>query len=176
MPEQANQGRPLPEPLERMMRRKASPWPLIISLGFLLMLVAGGVFLLFQKTTWDEPWRIPYPGVTWLRGTDSNLKEGKRYLQAEVRFDVEVLSGAEFETFLAALVSKTKATYVYYHIRAQNKRGQYVLDGVVGPNSFRTYYGPAYDDQGGPQIPPKPPGKSPDNAPDESPGETIIIE
>ena len=175
MSEPPTEQQPAVSPLDRIPRRRESPWPIVITLVLLAFLVVGGVMQFFHKGQ-KAPWQIDYPGVTWVRGEDSNLKEGKRYLQAEVRFDVDVLSGAEFETFLAALVSKTKATYVYYHIRGQNARGQHVIDGVIGPDSFRTFYGPAYDNQGTPESPGETPKGTPDNATDEGPGETIIIE
>ena len=40
------------------------------------------------------------------------------------------------------------------------RSGQHVIDGVIGPDSYRTYYGPDYDKQGAP-APEKP--SNPDN-------------
>jgi hypothetical protein len=176
MSEPPTEQQPAVSPLDRIPRRRESPWPVVITLVLLALLVVGGVMQFFYKGQ-KAPWEIDYPGVTWLRGVDNHVQEGKRYLIAEVRFNGDVLSGAEFDTFLAALLRQTGKTYFYYKIVAQNGRGQRVLIGFVdNTGRWRVFEQPEYLRQGQPEPPGETPEGTPDNAPDESPGETIIIE
>ncbi len=165
---------PAPKPLDRIRLPRQSPWPVVIAVGMIVVLVAGVVYLFVKKPARDEPWRIDYPGVAFTSGEDHHVKEGKRYLQAEVKFDQDVVSAADFQNFLAQLVRQTKDTYVYYHIRARNRRGQHVMDGVADRNGqFSLTPGPEYESQGGPVVPPRPPGRTPL---DNESGGTIIVE
>jgi hypothetical protein len=147
MSEPVTEPLPPPRTLERLPRRKESPWLMIVGIAFLVLMVGAGLWMFLAKPSADRPYDIKYPGVTWMYGDDSSLKEGKRYLQAAVRFDLEVLSADEFDRFLDTLVSKTDKTYVFYHIRGFNSRGQHIIDGVVGPDSRSTFYGPDYNEQ-----------------------------
>ncbi len=139
---------PPPTPLERIPRKRQSLMPVFLVIGLTLALIGGSAYLMSRQRLSTAPWRIAYPGIEWVRGQDSNTKEGKRFLQAEVRFDQDVLSAADFEPFLGELVKHTKNVYFYYHIRAQNKRGQHVLDGVADQTGrFTITPGPEYEEQ-----------------------------
>jgi len=108
-----------------------SSWPAILALLLLAALLVGTVVMFYASRTRDEPWRIDYPGVTWVMGEDAATPEGKRYLQAEVRFEQDVVSAYDLQDFLAELVDHSKDTYAYYHIKVVNNKGVHVLDGVA---------------------------------------------
>ena len=98
----------------------------------LAAIIVGAVVSLGGSLTRDEPWRIDYPGITWVPpGRDSHTPEGKRYLQANVCFHQEVVSAHDLKLFLAELLRQTEDVYDYYHIRALNSKKVHVLDGVA---------------------------------------------
>ena len=148
MSEDRDETGSLPPAMSRVRRVRRSRWPLLVALLLLLALLAGSVVSLIRSRTGHEPWRIDYPGVTWTRGTDAGTKEGKRYLQAEVRFDQEIVSANDLEMFLAEVVTQTRDTYYYYHIKALNKRGVHVLDAVADRTGLHSISIPErYSDQ-----------------------------
>ena len=123
-------------------RRMAQPsWPALAAVLLLVALLVGVVVMFYRSQTGDEPWRIDYPGVTWVMGHDAATQEGKRFLQAEVRFDRDVVSAYDLNDFLAELVDHSKDTYAYYHIKVVNRKGVHVLDAVAdhsGKHSIST--------------------------------------
>ncbi len=131
MPEDLTEKDSLPAAASRFRRARQSRWPLVFVLLLLAAIVVGSVVSLVRSRTGREPWRVDYPGVTWIRGYDANTAEGKRYLQAEVRFEQEIVSAHDVKLFLAALVEHSKGTYEYYHIKVLNGKNVHVLDAVA---------------------------------------------
>jgi hypothetical protein len=127
---------------------KHSVWPAVIAITLLAVAILGSLYTFFRTVKWCEPWRINYPGVSWVRGEDAVTREGKRYLQAEVRFDQDVVSADDLKTFLAELVKQTRTTYEYYHIRVLNKKNVHVLDAVADKSGQHSITpAPGYYDQ-----------------------------
>jgi len=127
---------------------KRSVWPAVIGFSLTALVIFGILYTFFRTMKWDTPWRIDYPGVEWVRGTDAVMREGKRYLQAEVRFDRDVVSADDLKMFLAELVKQTKTTYEYYHIRAVNRKNVHVLDAVADKSGVHSITPtPAYYEQ-----------------------------
>ena len=138
MAEDRDEADVVPSVPDRLRRTPRTRGPLLVALFLLTALALGSVLSLLRSRTGHEPWRIDYPGVTWTRGYDAGTKEGKRYLQAEVRFDQEVVSAHDLKMFLAALINHSKDTYDYYHIKVLNKRGVHVLDAVADSSGLHS--------------------------------------
>lgn len=138
MPEEPAEPVIAPSALARAKRPRQSRWPLIIVLGLLAALIAGSVLTVIRPRTGDEPWRIDYPGVTWVQGVDSATAEGKRYIQGKVRFDQEVVGAYNVKDFLTKLVNATRGTYDYYHIMVVNRNNAHVLDAVADKSGLHS--------------------------------------
>ncbi len=116
-----------PPPKERA-KRLLWPWVLLV----VLLAIAIPVAVVLHRVEFEQkPWDINYAGVTWQRAVENVTTSGKPYLGGDVQFSEEVVSAADFQNFLAALVEKTKGRYVYYEIFALNKTGRMVLKGYV---------------------------------------------
>ncbi|HUV40127.1 MAG TPA: hypothetical protein VMY39_10955, partial [Planctomycetota bacterium] len=71
-----------------------------------------------------------YPGVTVLGGEDEYY-EGQRRLRIAVRFEKDVVSTPDVESYLAALVDKTRNVYAWYHVKVLNRALVHVMDAVA---------------------------------------------
>lgn len=148
MPEDSRGTEPLPSAAPRVRRASQSPWPIVVALVLLAGLAGGIVYTLVGRPSNDEPWQIEFPGVTWLDGRDAFTEEGSRYIQAKVRFDLEVVSAPDLAEFAAALLRHSSETYVYYHIMVLNAGNVHVLDLVAHRDGrYGVTETPAYYDQ-----------------------------
>jgi len=138
MPEDRDQTGSLPAAIERFRRTPGSHWALVLALLLLAALLIGSVVSFIYSRTGEEPWRINYPGVTWIYGEDAYTPEAKRYLQAEVRFEQKVVSAHDVKLFLAALVEHSKDTYDYYHLKVVNSKNVHVLDAVASSSGVHS--------------------------------------
>ena len=138
MLEDRDQTGSLPAAIERFRRAPGSRWALVLALLLLAALLIGSVVSFIYSRTGDEPWRIDYPGVTWIHGEDAYTPEAKRYLQAEVRFEQEVVSAHDVKLFLAALVEHSRESYDYYHIKVVNNKSVHVLDAVADSSGLHS--------------------------------------
>lgn len=132
----------LPEPAPYRRRTTQSRWPLVFVLLLVAIAAVGVTISFLTEKDRDEPWRIDYPGIKWVAGDDSYTSDtGKRYLNAIVQFDTDVLSAAQFKDFLAELLRRTDRVYDFFHIKGCNRRKQYVIHGTVradGTHSIET--------------------------------------
>lgn len=149
MPDAPEETLDAPSAMSRFKRLRRSIWPTVVAATLLVILVVGTIYSLLTYEPPDEPWRINYPKLRVLYGSDY-MKEGKRYLRMAVRFDKEILTDQDAQFYLGALLEATRDVYDYYHIGIQNAQGVLVLNCVLENgglyNIART---PAYYRQGG---------------------------
>jgi len=117
-------------PVPAFRQSRQSVWPLTIGAVLLILLAVAAVMSLLTDKKLEEPWRIGYPGITVLGGEDEYY-EGQRRLRIAVRFEKDVVSAQDVETYLAELVNKTGHVYAYYHVKILNRRLVHVLDAVT---------------------------------------------